>query len=119
MLSSSELRERRKQRQRYKISKVAREKLRLSVHRTNCHTYAQVVDVPAGRVLATASTQCEEAKNLKNGANIEAAVLVGRLIAQRAVKAGVKDVVFDRSGFMYHGRIKALADSARENGLVF
>jgi large subunit ribosomal protein L18 len=119
MLTSSELRERRKRRQRFKISQVSPGKLRLTVHRTNCHTYAQVIDAVTGHTLASASTLNEEAKKIKNGANIEAAKFVGKLVAERAVKAGIKEVVFDRSGFLYHGRIKALADTARENGLQF
>ncbi len=93
---------------------------RLVVHRTNCHIYAQVIDETGGKVLAEISTQSRElADKIKNGGNIEAAKLIGKQIAEKAVAAGVSTVAFDRSGFSYHGRVKALADSARENGLVF
>ncbi len=118
MKTSSELRARRKERQRYKISRVSPDKIRLCVNRTNLHTYAQIIDVN-GKTLAAASTLTKDAASLKNGSNIQAAQFVGKAIAELAVKAGIKEVVFDRSGFLYHGRIKALADAARENGLQF
>ena len=93
---------------------------RLCVHRTPQHTYAQIIDASGGRVLAAASTvEAELRKALKSGGNVEAAKAVGKRIAERAVAAGVKQVAFDRSGYRYHGRIKALADAARENGLEF
>lgn len=93
--------------------------LRLSVHRTPQHIYAQIFD-PQSKVLAAASTlQKEIRSDLKNTGNIAAAAAVGKAIAERAKAAGIKEVAFDRSGFKYHGRIKALADAARENGLEF
>lgn len=93
---------------------------RLSVHRTPQHIYAQVIDPSGSRVLASASTvEADARKNLKNGGNVEAAKFVGKQIAERAKAAGLTKVAFDRSGFRYHGRIKALADAARENGLEF
>ena len=119
MLSSSELRQRRKLRQRTKISKVSPGKLRLSVHRTNTHMYAQIIDDVKSQTIAAASTLSSDGKKLKNGGNKDAAIFVGKKIAEEAAKKGITSVVFDRSGFLYHGRIKALADSARENGLKF
>nr|WP_096463004.1 50S ribosomal protein L18 [Sulfurifustis variabilis] len=93
---------------------------RLCVHRTPRHIYAQIVDATGGRVLAAASTLERELRaSLKHGGNVEAAKLVGKRIAEKAVAAGIKRVAFDRSGFRYHGRVKALADAARENGLEF
>jgi large subunit ribosomal protein L18 len=97
-----------------RVLKVAR----LTVHRTPRHIYAQVFDDKGERVLASASTlQKDLAKDLKGTGNIEAARSVGRTIAERAKAAGVTRVAFDRAGFQYHGRIKALADAAREAGL--
>ena len=91
---------------------------RLSVHRTNSHIYAQVLD--GSRVLASASTnEAEVRKELANGGNAAAAAVVGRRIAEKAKAAGVSEVAFDRSGFQYHGRVKALAEAAREAGLKF
>ena len=93
---------------------------RLSVHRTTCHIYAQIIDETGSRVLAQASTlEAEVKKELANGGNAGAAALIGKRIAEKAKAAGVEKVAFDRSGFQYHGRIKALADAARENGLAF
>lgn len=93
---------------------------RLSVHRTGKQIYAQVIDDVQGKTLAAASTLDKDLKEkLKNGANQDAAAEVGKLVATRAKKAGVEKVVFDRGRFMYHGRIKALADAARESGLAF
>ncbi|MSP86512.1 MAG: 50S ribosomal protein L18 [Methylotenera sp.] len=102
-------------------AKIAELKVtRLSVHRTNTHIYAQIIDATGGKVIVSASTvEADVRKNLKNGGNIEAATVIGQLIAQKAVKAGITTVAFDRSGYKYHGRIKALADAARENGLSF
>src|SRR5690349_11234914 len=91
---------------------------RLSVHRSGKHIYAQVIDDAKGATVAAASTMEKDLK-AKSGANKDAASAVGKLIAERAVKAGVKVVVFDRGGYLYHGRIKALADAAREGGLSF
>lgn len=93
---------------------------RLTVHRTPCHMYAQIIDAAEGRVLATASTVQEAVKaGLKNTGNVTAAAAVGKAIAERARSIGLTKVAFDRSGFRYHGRIKALADAAREGGLEF
>ena len=112
--------ERRRQRVRNKLRKSAAGRPRLSVHRTGQHIYAQIIDDVSGKTLAAASSLDGDLKgNLKSGANIEAATAVGGLIAQRATKAGVESVLFDRGGFLYHGRIKALADAAREGGLAF
>jgi large subunit ribosomal protein L18 len=93
--------------------------VRLSVHRSNGHIYAQVID-PGAKVLATASSlEPEVRKQLANGGNVKAAALVGRRIAEKAKAKGVEQVAFDRSGYKYHGRVKALADAAREAGLKF
>jgi large subunit ribosomal protein L18 len=97
---------------------------RLAVHRTNMHIYAAVLSADGARVLASASTLEQEVRNQLTGAkgrggNTQAAKLVGARIAQKAVAAGIEQVAFDRSGFRYHGRVKALADAAREAGLKF
>ena len=93
---------------------------RLNVFRSNGHLYAQVIDDTTGRTLLSASTLDKELKGtVKTGGNMAAAVAVGRLVAERALKANVTTVVFDRGGYKYHGRIKALADAAREKGLKF
>ena len=93
---------------------------RLSVFRSNNHIYAQIIDGKNNKVLAAASTlEADMKKKLKNTSNKEAAVEIGKRIAEKAIKAGIKVVAFDRSGFKYHGRIKALADAARDNGLTF
>ncbi len=93
---------------------------RLTVHRTNQHVYAQIIDASGSKVLASASTLEPEVRTqLANGGNIAAAVLIGQRIAEKAKAAGVAQVAFDRSGFRYHGRVKALADAAREHGLQF
>ena len=91
---------------------------RLSVHRTPRHIYAQLIEPGGGKVLASAST-LKLRGDVKNTGNVEAAKAVGKRLAEKAVEAGVKTVAFDRSGFRYHGRIKALADAAREAGLKF
>jgi large subunit ribosomal protein L18 len=120
MLSSQELRLRRRQRQRTKIRQVGNGRARLCIHRTNQHIYAQVIDDLTSNTVASASTVSKDAKaKLKSGSTKDAAIYVGKVVAEAAVKNGVKEVVFDRSGFLFHGRVKALADSARENGLVF
>lgn len=95
------------------------ERPRLSVYRSEKHIYAQVIDDLAGKTLASASSLDEAVGDLKNGGNIAAAKKVGTVIAQKAIAAGVKQVAFDRNGRMYHGRVKALADAAREGGLKF
>lgn len=93
---------------------------RLSVHRTGQHIYAQIFDATGDRVLASASSlEAEMRQSLKSGGNVEAAKAIGKRIAERAKAAGVTKVAFDRSGFRYHGRVKALADAARESGLEF
>ncbi len=120
MAASLQLRQRRKERQRFKIKKVSPDRPRLSVHRTNNHMYAQIIDDLKSETLVAASTTGKKTSEIvKNGGNKEAAALVGQLIAKAAVKKGITEVVFDRSGFLYHGRIKALADAAREHGLKF
>jgi large subunit ribosomal protein L18 len=93
---------------------------RLCVHRTPCHIYAQIIDKTGGKVLASASTvEADVRSQIKHGGNVEAAKLIGKRIAEKAKSAGIARVAFDRSGFKYHGRVKALADAARENGLDF
>lgn len=91
---------------------------RLTVNRTPRHIYAQIISATGGQVLAQASTLDSSLRSVATG-NVEAATAVGKLIAERAKQAGVTKVAFDRSGFKYHGRVKALAESARENGLEF
>ena len=109
---------RRSRRSRAKIAELGVN--RLSVHRTPRHTYAQVFSGETGKVVAAASTLSADVKRaVKYTGNVEAAAAVGKLIAERAKAAGVDTVAFDRSGFKYHGRVKALADAARENGLKF
>jgi large subunit ribosomal protein L18 len=111
---------RRAQRVRHTLKRVAHGRPRLSVFRSSKHIYAQVIDDSAGRTLAAASTLDKELKaDVKKGGDLAAAGAVGKLLAERAVKAGVKDVIFDRGGYLYHGRVKALADAAREAGLNF
>ena len=102
-------------------AKIAELKVtRLSVHRTNTHIYAQIIAETGNRVLASASTlEAEVRKSVKNGGNVDAAAVIGKRIAEKAKAAGITKVAFDRSGYKYHGRIKALADAARENGLSF
>ena len=93
---------------------------RLCVHRTPQHIYAQIIDKTGGKVLASASTlEAEVRGQIKHGGNVEAAKLIGKRIAEKAKGAGISRVAFDRSGFKYHGRVKALADAAREAGLQF
>ena len=108
--------EKRRSRTRYKIASSGT-RPRLSIFRSGKHIYAQVIDDRQAVTLASASTAEKEGKG--KGYNVEAASDVGKKIAERAIKAGVKQVVFDRGGYIYHGRIKALADAAREGGLEF
>ena len=116
MKSKKESRLRRAKRTRVKIRDLGAH--RLSVHRTPRHIYAQVIDPTGGKVIASASTLQKDVRgDLKSTGNAEAAAAVGRAIAEKSKSAGVDQVAFDRSGFKYHGRIKALADAARENGL--
>ena len=107
--------ERRRRRVRTAIKARAGDRPRLSIHRTGRHIYAQVIDDTQGRTLAAASTLGVKS----SGANVDAAVQVGKSIAEAAKAAGVSTVVFDRGGFLFHGRVKALADAAREGGLEF
>ena len=112
--------QRRAARVRRQLKKVAGDRPRLSVHRSSKHIYAQIIDDVRGHTLAAASTLEKDLKgSLKTGADQEAASAVGKLLAERAVKAGVKEVVFDRGPYIYHGRVKALAEAAREGGLSF
>ena len=112
--------ERRKARVRRALRSSANGRPRLSVFRSSKQIYAQIIDDARGQTIAAASSLEKDARGkLKTGANVEAAAEVGRLIAQRATEAGVKEVVFDRGAYIYHGRVKALADAAREGGLSF
>jgi large subunit ribosomal protein L18 len=102
------------------VRRAAGDRARLSVFRSSKHIYAQVIDDVKGETVASASSLEKEMRgSLKTGANIEAAKVVGKLVAERASAKGVKDVVFDRGAYLYHGRVKALADAAREGGLNF
>jgi large subunit ribosomal protein L18 len=102
------------------VRRAAGDRKRLSVFRSSKHIYAQVIDDTKGETLVSASSMEKDMRgSLKTGANIEAAKAVGKLVAERAAAKGVKDVVFDRGGYLYHGRVKALADAAREGGLNF
>lgn len=117
-LDKKQNRLRRARRGRSKIREL--EANRLSIHRTPRHIYAQVIASDGGNVLVSASTlEVEVRKGIKNGGNVEAATIVGARIAEKAKAAGIDTVAFDRSGFRYHGRVKALADAAREAGLKF
>ncbi len=112
--------ERRKARIRRTIKAAAGTRLRLSVFRSSKHIYAQVIDDRKGATVAAASSLEKDMRgSLKTGADIGAAKAVGKLVAERATAAGIKDVVFDRGNYLYHGRVKALADAAREGGLNF
>jgi large subunit ribosomal protein L18 len=112
--------ERRKRRNRSALQAKSGGRLRLSVFRSGKHIYAQVIDDLAGRTLAAASSLDKDIKGgLKTGADVAAATAVGKLIAERAKAAGITEVVFDRGGYIFHGRVKALADGAREGGLSF
>ena len=110
--------EKRRQRVRTSLRARAGQRPRLSIHRSGRHIYAQIIDDNAGKTVASASTVEKDART-KSGANLDAAVWVGKAVAERAKKAGVTKVVFDRGGFLFHGRVKALADAAREGGLEF
>lgn len=111
---------RRANRVRRQLRKVANGRPRLSIHRSSKNIYAQIIDDAKGETVAAASTLEKDVRGgLKTGADTAAAAAVGKLVAERATKAGVKEVVFDRGAFLYHGRVKALADAAREGGLSF
>jgi large subunit ribosomal protein L18 len=117
---SKSLFERRRGRTRARLMRLGGGRPRLSVFRSSKHIYAQIIDDEQGRTLAAASTVDKDLRgDIKSGADKGAAAAVGKLLAQRAGAAGVKDVVFDRGGYLYHGRVKALADAAREGGLNF
>ena len=118
MASKLDLQQRRRERTRYQIKIRGGGRVRLSVHRSGRHIYAQVIDDTAGRTLAAASS-LEKTMRENGGADRDAASAVGKLIAERALAAGVTSVVFDRGPYLYHGRVKALADGAREGGLSF
>jgi large subunit ribosomal protein L18 len=105
---------------RRKIRRAAADRARLSVFRSSKHIYVQLIDDKQGATLASASSLEQEIRGaLKTGADVAAAKAVGKLIAERAASKGIKEVVFDRGGYLYHGRVKALADAAREGGLKF
>jgi large subunit ribosomal protein L18 len=118
MMNKKASRLKRAKRGRMKIQEL--QAVRLCVHRTPRHIYAQVIEPNGSNVLVCASTLDKEVRGkLKSTGNVEAAKVVGKLVAERAIKAGLMRVAFDRSGFNYHGRVKALADAAREGGLEF
>jgi len=118
MFNKNQQRLRRARKTRAKIAEVAA--VRLTVHRSNSHIYAQVVDPNGAKVLAAASTvEPEVRKSAKHGSNVKAAAEVGRRIAERAKMLGIEAVAFDRAGYKFHGRVKALAEAAREAGLKF
>lgn len=117
---SKALHKRRKLRIRQKIKQTNFQRPRLSVYRSNIHVYAQLIDDCTGHTLVSASTNEKlVAEQIKKTSTVGAARMVGKLIAERALVSGVTAVVFDRSGYIYHGRVKALAEAARENGLNF
>ena len=118
MKDKKQSRTRRARQTRAKIAEL--KAVRLTVQRSNSHIYAQVIDATGGKVLASASSiEADVRKDLKNGGNIKAATQVGKRIAEKAKQAGVEAVAFDRAGYRYHGRVKALAEAAREAGLKF
>ena len=120
MATVSDRTARRQAKVRRNVRRAAGNRKRLSVFRSSKHIYAQVIDDVKGETLASASSLEKEMRgSLKTGANVEAAKAVGKLLAERASAKGIKDVVFDRGGYLYHGRVKALADAAREGGLNF
>jgi large subunit ribosomal protein L18 len=117
-MDKKEARLRRARKTRAKIAEL--KMARLAVHRSNCHIYAQIFSGCGTQVLAAASTaEADVKKQVPNGGNVEAAKVVGKLIAERAKAKGIEGVAFDRCGFRYHGRVKALAEAAREGGLKF
>ena len=120
MSTLQDLRERRRQRLRFQLRHKSNGRPRLSVFRSGKHIYAQVIDDAHGRTVAAASSIDKTLREaIKTGADKAAAAAVGKLLAERAVAAGIKEVVFDRGEYLYHGRVKALADAAREGGLAF
>ena len=120
MISAKELFTRRRRRNRNYLSKVAGGKMRLSVHRSGKNIYAQVINDAKGETLVSASTlEAELKKKIKTTSNKEAAAEIGKVLAERALSKGIDSVVFDRGGYIYHGRVRALAEAAREAGLKF
>jgi len=120
MSKVSDRMERRRGRVRGALARAAHGRKRLSVFRSSKHIYAQLIDDDRGITVAAASSIEKAAREgLKTGASVDAAKAVGKLIAERAQEKGVKDVVFDRGGYLYHGRVRALAEAAREGGLIF
>ena len=120
MSNAKKLFERRKQRTRSQIAKKSAGHPRLSVFRSGRYIYAQIIDDSKGHTVAAASSlEKDISSKIKSTGNAEAAEAVGKMVAERAIKAGVKNVVFDRGGYRYHGRVKALADAARSSGLAF
>ena len=120
MANARQALERRKARVRRSLKAVANGRPRLSVFRSSKHIYAQIIDDAKGETIAAASSLEKDLRgSLKTGADIEAAKAIGKLLAERAVSKGVKDILFDRGGYIFHGRVKALADAAREAGLNF
>ena len=120
MFTAKELFERRRTRSRTRLRKVAKGQPRLTVHRSSKHIYAQIIDDQVGNTMAAASTlDADFKKTSKTTADASAAAVVGKLVAERAKAKGIDAVVFDRGGYIFHGRVKALADAAREAGLKF
>ncbi len=120
MINEKKRFEHRKGRTRLKLRKVGRDLARLSVFRSNKHIYAQVIDDLSGRTVAFASTNEKSLRDeIANGGNAESAARIGALIAERSLAAGVDRVIFDRGGYIFHGRVKAMADAARTSGLKF
>ena len=120
MADNKSLQDRRRERLRFQLRRKSGGRPRLSVFRSGKNIYAQVIDDAAGKTLAAASTLDKDLKTgLRTGANKDAATAVGKLVAERALAAGVTEVVFDRGSYLYHGRVKALAEAAREGGLAF
>ncbi|MBI3902803.1 MAG: 50S ribosomal protein L18 [Nitrosomonadales bacterium] len=118
MANKNETRQRRARKTRARIAEQKTN--RLAIHRTNLHIYAQVISACGSKILASASSlEADVRKDLANGGNTKAAEVVGKRIAEKAKSAGIEAVAFDRSGFKYHGRVKALAEAAREHGLKF
>jgi large subunit ribosomal protein L18 len=119
-MASKESTQRRAARVRRQLKKVSGDRLRLSVYRSSKNIHAQIIDDTKGHTVASASTLEKDVKGaLKTGADTAAAAAIGKLLGERAVKAGIKEVVFDRGPYIFHGRVKALADAAREAGLSF
>ncbi|MFZ0107277.1 MAG: 50S ribosomal protein L18 [Thiobacillus sp.] len=117
-MDTKQSRIRRARKTRAKIAAV--KAIRLAVHRTNSHIYAQIISADGGKVLASASSNDKDLRGqVANGGNVDAAVVVGKQLAQKAKSLGIEKVAFDRSGFRFHGRVKALAEAAREGGLEF